>query len=146
MLAALKDYMPNYKWTCLVCEETNKPNSKLCAFCGCLSDASRKDIDKWYSSIESRNTKPSFNLNNFALWGELAVTSHRTSPCPKCRMHMYISGTTCPHCKHELSFDERNDLILWHKKTNTSGALLGLFVFTMLIILGVAIAYAKNIF
>lgn len=122
-------------WICLVCNAKNRYGDDYCSDCGCLVNVNSSYLDGWKKSLTSDAEKPTVDLNNFILFGELSLVSLRTALCPKCKLHMYITDSSCPHCKYKLSLEQRHNLYENAQSMRKKAVLIGVPLFTMLLFL-----------
>jgi ribosomal protein L37E len=133
--------MIDYRWRCLACGTGNNPENEYCSDCGCPANADGGVIEGWKRALTELPKKPS----NVGCYGVLCAQNARTSPCPNCGLHMYISDSICPHCTFELSLKQRYHLIDNFKETQFYGYRLGLKFFLAIFLITIIIAYvAKN--
>lgn len=136
--------MINYRWQCLACESGNDPNEQYCQTCGCPIDVDSGIAEGWGRALRGSPEKPS-NIGHIASRGIMGFQHTRTSPCPNCGSHMYISDSTCPHCNYELSLEQRYQVISSYGEVKSYGYQLGFKFFPTFILIAAVIIYVvKN--
>lgn len=137
--------MVNYRWQCLACESGNSPDVQFCQACGCPINVDSGIAEGWRRALSEPPQRPS-NIEHVARWGILGFQYTKTSPCPNCGLHMYISDSTCPHCDFELSSDQRYKLISNYREVNSYGYKLGFKFFPIFVLIAAIIFYVVNNF
>lgn len=122
------------EWICKSCTKNNNVNMDYCDKCGCPKTNKRYITKGWNQKLNTQKGPPTFSFIE-------AYMGPRTSPCPSCRLHMYITEVKCHHCGINLNSEERRKLISQYEKNQRYGRSLGFLFFPTILILLVALFF-----
>lgn len=121
--------MPDYRWSCQSCNESNMAESNSCQFCGCPAAANGETLEKWKVPDRKKPELPSSS----PVWGLSIYSDRKTENCLSCKMHMYLSDSECPHCGFVQNPDHRHAFFESYERKKSSAMWQGAF-FTIILI------------
>lgn len=111
---------------CRACSSIVKSALDNCDKCGCPFDLPFWQVKNW--DLIKRRMKP--REPSIIGFPELMPAAK----CPNCSMRMYVEDLECPHCKYELSAEEKQTQVKWSRSQKLKGIKLGL-IFTIIFII-----------
>jgi len=133
------------EWKCKSCFKKNISNMKYCDHCGCPKTKKSYITSGWKQQLNHQRGMPTENIScSREGFTDITYIRPRTSPCPSCKMHMYITSPRCPHCNYKLKLQERHALIDNYQNTQAHGFSLAVLFYPAIFIFILVLLYVSG--
>ena len=121
-------------WNCSACKRRSA-KSAFCTFCGCPKNADHYLVRGWKESFKVASHEPHLDgqPKHFFVLDPFSRLDRKAN-CPHCARLMYIYDAQCFHCKHDLSPEERYQLVKLYRTNFNNARNWTLLVFPILIL------------